>query len=139
MDVVRITTGLVDVLLSLAADADPDETSTGLVATAAGDLQGAERYPREAPVFTDFYMPDAGGAVSKVFGVDLGTPPGQTHGRFVSHPTGELDVSRTDDLHATVLVAVPPWSRDAVAAFDRAGRRLDLEVVDAEPPEESFT
>jgi hypothetical protein len=70
--------------------------------------------------------------------MDLGTPIGQTKGRFVSHPEGGLDVSETDDLHAVVFVAVPPWDRDSIAAFDRSGRRLQLDVLDVEPPEEAL-
>jgi len=136
--VVYITEGLVEVLLSMASDADPDDVTASLAASAAGDLNGADDLAPETPVFTHFYMPEAGGSVTAVFGVDLSTPSVGTHGRFVSHPTGELSVSRTDDLHATVFVAVPPWTGDAIAAFDRSGRRLDLEVVDAEPPRESF-
>jgi hypothetical protein len=37
-----------------------------------------------------------------------------------------------------VFVAVPPYDRASVAAFGRDGRRRDLHVVDAEPPEESL-
>jgi hypothetical protein len=136
--VVYITRGLVDVLLSLAEDADPDDFSAGLAVMPAGELQDRTNVSPETPVFTDFYLPEAGRSVSKVFGVDLGTPPAQTNGRFVSHPAGNLAVSRTDDLHATVFVAVPPWTSDSMAAFDRSGRRLDLEVLDARPPRESF-
>jgi len=83
-------------------------------------------------------VPEAGGSVNAVFGMDLGTPAGQTRGRFVSHPNGGLDVSKTDDLHAVVFVAVPPWDRDSLAVFDRSGRRLNLAVLDVEPPEEAL-
>jgi hypothetical protein len=69
--------------------------------------------------------------------MDLGTPVGQTQGRFVSHPSGRLDVSETDDLHEVVFVAIPPWNRESIGAFDRSGRRKDLTLLDVEPPEES--
>ncbi len=135
---VHITAGLAEVLLDLAHDADPDPFTASLAVTVAADLDGAEDLSPEMPVFTDFYLPDAARSVSAVFGVDLSTPPGQTQGRFVSHPRGELSISRTDDLHEAVFVAVPPWSQDAFAAFDRSGRERDLVVVDAHPPQESF-
>ncbi|WP_440989439.1 hypothetical protein [Haloarchaeobius baliensis] len=135
---VHLTQGLLETLLDFAREADPEDVTVSLAATAAGDLDGAEDIPPETPVFTDFYLPDAGGSVSAVFGVDLGTPPGQTHGRFVSHATGELAVSREDDLHAVVFVAIPPWEPGNVGAFDRSGRRQEMHVVDAVPPEGSI-
>nr|WP_303648653.1 hypothetical protein [Haloarchaeobius litoreus] len=127
-----------ETLLDFAREADPEDVTVSLAVTAAGDLDGAEDLPPETPVFTDFYLPDAGSSVSAVFGVDLGTPAGQTHGRFVSHATGELAVSREDDLHAVVFVAVPPWESGNVRAFDRSGRRQEMHVVDAVPPEGSI-
>ncbi len=138
---VYVTRGLVDVLLGLASDADPDDVTTGLSVTPAGDLEGADSLPPETPVFTDFFLPDPGNAVNAVFGVDLSTPARQTHGRFVSHPVGELEVSRRDDLAQVIFVAVPPWEPDraSFAAFDRTGARQPLEVLDARPPEESLS
>lgn len=135
---VYITRGLADVLLSFAKDADPDEITAGLVAIPAGDLDDPVGLAPETPVFTDFYLPNTGRSVTAVFGMDLATPHGQTHGRFVSHPLGDLAVTRGDDLHATMFVAVPPWTTESLAAFDRSSRRLDLEIIDAEPPRESF-
>ena len=119
-----------------------DDRSAGDDGAAATDgvperLHGEDLTP-ETPVFTDFYMPETGASVSAVFGVDLSTPPGQTQGRFVSHPTGRLELERTDDLHEVVFVAVPPWETGTLAAFDRNGRRRRLHVVDAHPPESSF-
>lgn len=133
---VYATRGLVEVLCELAADAEPGEVSVALAATPAGDLD--VDLPPETPVLTDFYMPRTAESVTRVFGVDLSIPAGQTHGRFVSHPQGDLEVSLTDDLAAVMLVAVPPWEADAVTAFDRSGRRLPLELVDAEPPQEAL-
>jgi hypothetical protein len=37
-----------------------------------------------------------------------------------------------------VLVAVPPWERMAVRAYDRSGTRLALREIDAVPPEETL-
>ena len=82
-------------------------------------------------------MPGAGGSVSAVFGVDLGTPAGQTQGRFVSHPQGRLRLEKTDDFHALIFVAVPPWETNSLAVFDRTGARQDLTILDVEPPEET--
>jgi len=133
-----LTRGLKETLLRLARGAEPDSRTVPLSVSPAGDLVGdvdADIDP-ETPVFTHFYMPEAGGSVSAVFGVDLGTPVGQTEGRFVSHPTGRLGVSKTDDLHEVVFVAVPPWDGDSFAAFDRRGDRQPVTVVDAAPPEE---
>jgi len=72
--------------------------------------------------------------VNAVFGVDIGTPAGRGGARFIA-PDGFLGVSKRDDLAAVVLVAVPPYDDDAVAAFDRAGNGIELAVLDAAPPE----
>ncbi|NIB98227.1 hypothetical protein [Halobacterium sp. R2-5] len=133
------TRALVSVLCELAADADPGELSVRLAATRAGDLRPTDGpltgLDAETPVLSDFYFPDAGSSLAGVFGVDLATPTGQTAGRFVSHPDGDPTVSVTDDLHATVLVAVPPWNVEDVRAYDRDDRRLDFVLVDAETTE----
>jgi hypothetical protein len=136
--VVHITEGLTDTLLRFAKERDPDGVTVGVAVTPAEQLDGAS-LPAETPVFTHFYMPETGDSVQAVFGVDLGTPAGQTQGRFVSHPDGMLGVSKRDDLHEVVFVAVPPWEREHLAAFDRRGDRQELVIVDAEPPEESVT
>ena len=125
-------------LLELAAEAEPEEVTISLAVTPADELEGATDVPSDAPVFTHFYPPDAGRSITAVFGVDLSVPAGQTQGRFISHPRGNLEVARTDDLHEAILVAVPPWEESSLAAFDRSGQRQPLEVVDAEPPTESL-
>jgi hypothetical protein len=130
--VIHATRGLLDALLALASDRDPRGLTVSVATTPAGELPEAGLAPDE-PVFTDFYLPDAGRSVSAVFGMDLGTPAAQ--GRFISHPEGNLSVTREDDLHEVVFVAVPPYDADSVAAFDRSGRRLQLSVLDVEPPE----
>ncbi len=112
---------------------DTEDTPGADAAESDAPREGRGLTP-DTPVFTDFYLPDAAGAVSRVFGVDLSTPPGQTQGRFVSHPDGGLEVEQTDDLHEAVFVAVPPWDLDSLAAFERDGRRRPLEVIDAHPP-----
>lgn len=132
MPVIHATRGLFDALVSMASDRDPRRMTVSLTTTPAGELPEAG-LDADEPVFTDFYLPDAGRSVSAVFGMDLGTPAAQ--GRFVSHPEGPLAVTREDDLHEVVFVAVPPYETDSVAAFDRAGRRLKLRVLDVEPPE----
>ncbi|MCG1004440.1 MULTISPECIES: hypothetical protein [Halobacterium] len=133
------TRALVSVLCELAADADPDGISVRLAATPAGDLQPTDGpltgLDAGTPVLSDFYFPDAGSSLTGVFGMDLAAPTGQTAGRFVSHPDGDPTVSVTDDLHATVLVAVPPWDADDVRAYDRDDKRLDLVLVAAETPD----
>lgn len=132
--VVYATRGLVEALLDLAREAEPESVTISLAATPASEF--APRLPPETPVFTHFYFPDAGRSLSAVFGVDLGTPAGQTHGRFISHPQGKLELARTDDLHGVVFVAVPPWGQDEIAVFSRNGIEKPLELVDAEPPAE---
>ena len=54
----------------------------------------------------------------------------------MSHPRGDLRLSKRDDLHEVVFVAVPPWEEDSLAAFDRSGREQTYTVLDVEPPEE---
>lgn len=144
-DELRITTALLTVLLELATDADPRPVNVLLVARPAGELEplpgdgvSIDSIEPDSPVFSDFYFPDAGKAIREVFGVDLGSPPGQAHGRFLSHPMGDPDLAVTDDLHARVLVAVPPWSVENVFAYDRHGTKLDLQTVAASPPEVDF-
>ncbi|MFB6298190.1 MAG: hypothetical protein ABEH56_06690 [Salinirussus sp.] len=133
-----VTRGLKRTLLRLARESEPEATTIPLSVTPAADMPGADLSP-DTPVFTHFYMPEAGGSVNAVFGVDLGTPVAQTEGRFVSHPQGELGVSTEDDLHEIVFVAIPPWDDDSFAAFDRWGNRRRLTVVDAAPPEDDVT
>ncbi|MFB6218477.1 MAG: hypothetical protein ABEH77_04735 [Halobacteriaceae archaeon] len=134
--------GLLRGLLELARDADPDRASVALVAVPAGELvaaAGAGTDPAtldpETPVFAEFYFPDTGAAITRVFGMDLSTPAGQTGGRFLSHPDGDPDVSLTDDLHAVLFVAVPPWDPGNVRAYSRSGRELDVVTVAGETPE----
>ncbi|WP_276272116.1 hypothetical protein [Haloarcula litorea] len=134
---VYVTRGLVETLLRLASEAEPDEVTISLSVTPAGDLPDAD-LDDETPVFTDFYLPSAGSSVNAVFGMDLGTPAGQTEGRFVSHPGGLLGVTEEDDLHEVVFVAIPPWEEDDFGAFDRSGRRQRVTILDVEPPEESL-
>lgn len=136
---VYATRGLIEVLLEFAVDAEPEAANVVLSATPAGEFEAALGVDPEAPVLTHFYLPDAGRSVSAVFGVDLGTPAGRGRARFVTHPQGELSVSEADDLAGVVLVAVPPWEESSLAAFDRSGRRLELTLLDAEPPRESLT
>ncbi len=130
------TRGLAQTLLRMASESEPESTTVPLAVTRAGEIPDADLDP-ETPVFTHFYMPDAGASVNAVFGVDLGMPVGQTQGRFVSHPQGDLGVSTTDDLHEVVFVAVPPWDDESFAAFDHRGRRRELRLLDVEPPEET--
>ncbi len=132
---VYATRGLIETLLRLAEDADPERVTISVAVTSADSIPAAD-VPPEAPVFTHFYMPNAGGSVNAVFGVDLGTPVGQTQGRFVSHPDGNLSLTKEDDLHEVVFVAVPPWEEPSLAAFDRRGEQQPLEILDVEPPEE---
>ena len=130
-----LTEGLRDTLLRQAAAREPTGVSIPLAVTPAGELP-ATGLADETPVFTHFYLPRDADSVSAVFGVDLGTPVGQTQGRFVSHPQGDLSISKRDDLHEVVFVAVPPWDDESLAAFDRRGRRREFEVLDVEPPAE---
>ncbi|MCY4729282.1 hypothetical protein KY092_01775 [Natronomonas gomsonensis] len=127
---VYITQGLLTALLELATDRDPSSVTVALAVTPASELDAG--LPSEASVFTDMYLPDTGGSVTAVFGMDLSTPG--TAGRFISHPDGVLALTKADDLHEVVFVAVPPYEEDCVAAFDRSGDEYGLEVVDAAPP-----
>ena len=135
MPTIYATRALASVLCELAADADPESVSVPLAATPAHELEPAngERsgVDPQTDVLSDFYFPDAAGAITNVFGMDLATPVGQTAGRFVSHPKGDRDVSLTDDLHARLLVAVPPWDAEDLRAHDRNGTRQSLVLVDA--------
>lgn len=133
-EVVYATRGLVEGLCDLAREREPESVTISLSITSAGEF--APELPPETPVFTHFYFPEAGGSLAAVFGMDIGTPAGQTQGRFVSHPQGRLRLTQTDDLHGIVFVAVPPWERASVAAFSRNGIERSLSLVDAEPATE---
>lgn len=133
---VYATRGLLDALLELARDRDPGELTVSVSTTPARALGEELDMEPDTPVFTDLYLPKAGGSISAVFGMDLGTP--RAEGRFLSHPDGYLGLRQTDDLHEVVLVAVPPWEPSSVAAFDRRGHGLPLDVLDVEPPQEPF-
>lgn len=135
---VFLTRPLLETLLERAREAEPDPVSIGLAVTRAEELSGADELPADAPVFTHLYLPTRSNSVSFVFGVDLQTPPGRTQGQFVAHPRSALRVTKRDDLREVVIVAVPPWDADSVAAFDRRGRRRPLRIVDATPPDESL-
>ena len=132
---IYLTRGLQASLCRQAADREPEAVTIPLAVTPAGDLSGADLDP-ETPVFTHFYLPRGGDSLTAVFGVDLGTPVGQTQGRFVSHPNGELRVRQTDDFKELIFVAVPPWNEDSLAVFDRGGERQPLELLNVEPPQE---
>ena len=131
---VYITRGLLTVLLELGADRDPDSVTVSLVVTPAADLD--VDIPTSAAVFTDLYLPETGDSVTAVFGMDLSTP--EAAGRFITHPDGPLALTERDDLHQVVFVAVPPYEDDSVAAFDRSGDTVPVDVLDVAPPEGSL-
>lgn len=139
---VYATRGLIEVLIEFATDREPQQANVPLAATPAGELSGPDsrlaEFDPDTPVITHFYLPAVAESVSSVFGVDLGTPAGGAHARFVSHPTGPLGVTKRDDLAGVILVATPPWETARVTAFDRRGNELELRVLDGEPPEESI-
>lgn len=130
------TRGLLEVLCEFARDSEPNSTTAALATTAAADLDGdVDDVAAETPVFTDFYMPKTGESITAVFGMDLSIPHAQTQGRFVSHPTGNPEVAITDDLHALVFVAIPPWTPENVTVYDRKSNKQELRTLDAHPPE----
>ena len=135
---IHITRDLLTVLLDHAADRDPQRSTLRLSATLAGEFEEQTGLDPETPVLTHFTLDGVGGSVNAVFGVELGTPAGHGGARFCSHPDGFLGLSKTDNLAAVVLVSVPPYDDDAVAAFDRSGDGIELAVLDAAPPEESI-
>jgi len=129
--VAYITRALLTALLDLAEDRDPSSVTVSLAVTPAAEL-GAD-LPPDRPVFTDMYLPDTGGSVRAVFGMDLSTPGAA--GRFITHPDGMLALTKRDDLHETVFVAVPPYDIDHVRAFGRSGDGRPMDVLDIEPPD----
>ena len=134
---VHVTDGLLTALLDRASADDPESVTMTLSSTPAGELTPRPALDGETLVLSHLYLPSAGESVSAVFGMDLGVPAGSGRARFVSHPDGRLTVTQTDDLAGVVVVAVPPYERDHIAAFDRGGSELDLTVVEAAPPPES--
>jgi len=129
--VAYITRALLTALLELAADRDPSSVTVSIAVTPADELDAS--IPPDRSVFTDMYLPDTGGSVRAVFGMDLSTPGAA--GRFITHPDGALALTKRDDLHEVVFVAVPPYGLDDVAAFDRSGTGRPIEVLDIEPPD----
>lgn len=135
---IYVTRGLVDVLLDLAEDAEPKALDVTLSSTPAHEFDADLGVDPETLVLTHFDLPEAGWPVSAVFGMDIGTPAGRGRARFITHPQGKLEVTERDHMAAVMLVAVPPWGERSYAAFDRAGRQLELVVLDVEPPQESL-
>ncbi|MFA1612227.1 hypothetical protein [Halobellus rubicundus] len=135
---VYITRGLLDALLEMAEAEEPTPVSVVLASTPAGEFEADLGLGADTSVLTHFYFPETSESVSAVFGMDLGTPAGRGRARFVSHPQGPLAATREDTFAAALLVAVPPWEESSCAAFDRNDRRLDLDVVGADPPRESL-
>ena len=127
---VYITRGLLTALLELAEDRDPASVTVSLTVMPAAELDAD--LPADRSVFTDMYLPDTGGSVTAVFGMDISTPGAA--GRFISHPDGTLGLRKTDDLHEVVFVATPPYDADHVGAFARSGEGLPIETLDVEPP-----
>ena len=135
---VYITRGLLDALLEMAAEDDPEGVSVVLASTKAVEFDAEVGLDAETSVLTHFYFPETSGSVNAVFGVDLGTPAGRGRARFVSHPNGRLEATREDTFAAALVVAVPPWDESSCAVFDRNNRELDLNVLDVEPPQETL-
>ena len=129
-----ITRALLTALLELADERDPTPVTISLTVTASSDLDAS--LSSERSVFTDMYLPETGDSVTAVFGMDLSTP--SAAGRFISHPDGRLALTKADDLHEVVFVAVPPYEIEDVAAFDRSGTGQSIEIVDVEPPDGEF-
>jgi hypothetical protein len=132
--VVHITRALLTALLELAEDRDPASVTVSLAVTPASELDAA--LPSDRVVFTDMYLPETGGSVTAVFGMDLSTPGAA--GRFITHPDGTLAVTKADDLHEVVFVAIPPYGMDDVRAFDRSGIGRSMVIVDVEPPSDGI-
>lgn len=124
-----VSEGLLEVLLEMAADADPQEVSIHLAVTTAGDLDIDSELAPETKVFSDFYLPSTGDSIEAVFGMDVSHPPGQTPGIFVSHPDGYLELRQGDEFAERIIVAVPPWGVEDVLVFDRRGREHQLQLV----------
>jgi hypothetical protein len=133
---IYVTSALLDVLLEMSESAEPDPVSVVLTPTAAGAFDADLGVDTDTPVLTHFYLPDAGRSVTEVFGLDLSTPAGRGRARFHAHPQGPREPTKRDDFAAAVLVAVPPWDRVGLRAYDRAGNQLALREIDAVPPEE---
>lgn len=129
---VYITGGLLDVLLSRAAEADP-QSETIQLALVDADQLGIEEVDDDAEVFGEFYLPETGNSIEAVFGMNVSVPPGQTPGIFISHPNGELSVTTTDELAERIFIAIPPWERSSVSVFDRRGRERQLKILEAYP------
>jgi len=131
------TAALVEALLDVAARAEPTKVTVDLSVT-AGSAFASDEIPDDVSVFSHYYLPNVATSTSDVFGMNMTVPPGQTQGRFVSHPRSKAELTVRDSLHEVVFLAVPPWTRDDLRVFDRAGRRQPLRIVDAEPPVEEL-
>lgn len=139
MTTVYVTAGLIDVLLELAADREPNSVSVALSSTPAAELgvEDSATPAPDTPVLSDFYLPSEGRSIDAVFGVDISEPHGQTAAQFVSHPDGDPQVRETDDIREVTIVAIPPWDRDSVQAYNRGNEALSIELVAVEEELES--
>lgn len=132
---VYISRPLARYLLDRADEADPQKVSLLLTTTDGATIAAA---PDDADVFTGFYLDGVQAPLRRVFGVNLGIPPGQTAGRFISHPEGDRGVRLTDDLHSIIFVGIPPWTPDDIEAYGGAGGRRDVRVIDVDLPAPEF-
>ena len=124
-----ITDALLELLLERARDREPQSVSIKLAVEPAKKLDLATEIDPETPVFADYYFPTAGDSITAVFGMDFSIPPGQTQGIFISHPQGPLAATERDEFAERVIIAVPPWKPENVAAFDRSGNEYTITVV----------
>lgn len=125
---IYISQELIKTLLDIAERSDPKKISIGLCVNKAESLN-LDNIPGKTPIFNDFYFP-SGKSLKKIFGVDISTPPMSTQGRFISHPSGFSKLSKRDNFHEIVFIAVPPWDQDSVKVFDRSGKNYELNIIE---------
>jgi hypothetical protein len=130
-----ITRGLLDGLLEMSASQEPSSLSVVLNATAAENFDSDITVEPTIEILSHFYFPQSEAPVTAVFGMELGVPAGRGKARFISHPQGPPEPTQRDTHAGVIIIAIPPWEADSCAVYDRHSNRLELEIINAAPPE----
>ncbi|MEF8782275.1 MAG: Mov34/MPN/PAD-1 family protein [Haloarculaceae archaeon] len=139
-EILGIAESALEFVLAASRDAHPDEymgllrgedasnvglEESGTVLTDVLVIPGTETNPVSATVRTNMIPNDRRAA-----------------GSIHSHPNGVLRPSSADlgtfGRNRVHIIVGAPYGRDDWQAFDRKGERIDLPVLDVDPPEEEF-
>jgi proteasome lid subunit RPN8/RPN11 len=139
-EIVGIANSALEFALAASRDTHPDEYM-GLLRGADAGTVGLDR---DGTVLTDvLVIPGTeSNPVSATVKTSMVPNDVRAAGSVHSHPNGviapsDADLAAFSKGRVHVIIGAP-YGRDDWAAFDRDGERMDLPVVDVDPPEEEF-